>query len=160
MIPMNDQQRSELFEEYFKEAGFVQSYESYFLTIKTWGVTASGAAIGVGFSKDLISQNRQLEIFVIALALAVAFWLTEVRFKLMQLAHINRQASLERALQENTYIKSPAILESFGEASLVNRDQKRWRKIMLWPHVMLPHVIFVTLSLIVIVIQIVRMLHR
>lgn len=156
---MTEQQRSELLEEYFRVSSFIQSYESYFLTIKTWGVTVTGAAISIAFSRDLLIQNK-VELFVIALALAVAFWVTEVRFKLVQLAHINRQSTLERALQENTYIPSPRILGSFSEGSLINRDRNRWRKVIFWPHVMLPHVIFVGLSLILVIVQLTKISLR
>jgi len=153
---MNEQQRAELFEEYFRLSGFVQSYDSYFLTIKTWGVTVSGVAIGVGFSKDVINYNMQSEMFLIALALGTAFWWTEVRFKLIQLAHVTRQSVLERALQENVYIKAPALLESFSAESVIQRELGRWRRIVFWPHVMFPHIIFVVLSLILLTIKVVK----
>jgi hypothetical protein len=148
-----------MLEEYFKLASFVQAYDSYFLTIKTWGVTVTGTAMGVGFSKDLIAQDGQILIFVIALVLATAFWFTEVRFKLIQMAHVFRQSALERALQNETHIKYPGLLESYGDRSMVNKEQKRWRTIMFWPHVMFPHIIFVVLSLCLIAIRIVRMLR-
>lgn len=157
---MDKEQRSELLEEYFRLAAFVQAYDSYFLSIKAWGVTVSGAAIGVGFSKDLIAQNMQVQVFAIAFALAIAFWLTEVRFKLIQLAHIYRQSVLEKTLQENVYIKSPSILESYGEGRRIDKEQKRWRSIIFWSHVMFPHIIFVVFSLVLIVIQAVKAFIR
>ena len=157
---MDKEQRSELLEEYFRLTAFVQAYDSYFLSIKAWGVTVSGAAIGVGFSRDLIAQNMQMQVFAIALALAIAFWFTEVRFKLIQLAHIYRQAALEKALQGNEYVKSPSILESYKEGRRTDNAQKRWRSVILWPQVMFPHVIFVVLSFILIVIQAVKAFIR
>ncbi|HMV51556.1 MAG TPA: hypothetical protein PLD20_10385 [Blastocatellia bacterium] len=157
---MEKEQRSELTEEYFKLSAFVQAYDAYFLSIKNWGVTVSGAALGVSFSKDLIAQDKQILVLIIALILAVAFWLTEVRFKLIQLAHIYRQLALEKAIQENTYIQNPAILTSYGQGRSFDEKQKRWRLVMFWPQVMLPHIIFVSLSLIFIVVHIVRWLKR
>ena len=70
--------------------------------------------MGIGFSKDVIEHGYQIEVFVLALALATSFWLTETRFKLLQQGHVYRYSLLEKALQDDTYITSPAILESFG----------------------------------------------
>jgi len=36
--------RSNLLEEYYKLSAIIQSYDPYFLSIKAWGVTVSGAA--------------------------------------------------------------------------------------------------------------------
>lgn len=127
--------RSELLEEYYKLAAIVQGYDSYYLSIKAWGVTVSGAAIGVGFS-----IGKPIQVFVVAFALSLAFWLTEVRFKLFQLGHMFRIAQLEEALQNETKIISPRIFRSFQEESSRNILVKRWRSVLFWPQVMFPHI--------------------
>ena len=159
VIFMDEKQRAILSEEYYKLAGFVQAYDSYFISIKNWGVTVSGAAIGVGFSKEAIGQNTQIVIFSIALILSLAFWITEVRFKLLQLAHIYRQSELEQALQDGRVIPSPRILQAYGEGRSFDQVQKRWRSIMFWPQVMFPHVIFTLLSFLLVLIQTARQLR-
>jgi hypothetical protein len=144
--------------EYFKVADYVQGYDSQFLTIKAWGVSASAVTLGIGFSKDIIERGYQIEVFVIALALATSFWLTETRFKLLQQGHIYRYSQLEKALQDDTYIPSPAILASFGANRRLDDARSRWRSVAFWPHVMFPHVIFVGISLILILVAACRFL--
>ncbi len=146
--------RSELFEEYYKLSAIVQSYDSYCLTIKAWGVTVSGAAIGVAFSRA-----GSLGVFIVAFALSLAFWLTEVRFKLFQLAHMLRVSELENALQNNLPMTSPRIFAAFGEQSRSNLKSKRWRAVTLWPQVMLPHVFFAVLSLVLIAIDVAKLIY-
>ena len=143
---MDKLQRTELLDEYYKLAGFVQVYDSYSVTIKTWGVTISAAALGLGFSKDVIAQDRQTVIFFIAFVLAVAFWATDTEFKLLQQAHIYRYSALEKALQEDMYITSPSILLTFCEGLKTDDASHKWISVALWPSVMFPHVVFVALS--------------
>jgi hypothetical protein len=147
--------RSELFDEYYKLAAIVQSYDSYCLTIKAWGVTVSGAAIGVAFSR-----GGSLGVFIIAFSLSMAFWLTEVRFKLFQLAHMLRISELENALQNNVALTSPRIFSAFGEQSRANLKSKRWKTLIFWPQIMLPHIFFASLSLALIVFEIVRFIYN
>ncbi len=148
---MNADQRAELRQEYYHLAGYVQGYDAHFLLIKSWGITVSGAAIGIGFSTDLAGTNRQIGLFLIAFVLSLAFWITEVNFKLIQLAHIYRQSFLERSLREGTHVPTPAILESYGHGMALDRERKRWRSVMSWPHVMLPHALLAALSLLLVV---------
>ncbi len=144
--------RAELFEEYYKLASIVQSYDSYCLTIKAWGVTVSGAALGIAFSRE--SRMAISMVALVACALSVAFWLTEVRFKLFQLGHMLRVAELEDALQHGTPVDAPRIFAAFGEQTRKNLSAKRWRSVAFWPQVMLPHIVFASLSLTLIIVEI------
>jgi hypothetical protein len=147
--------RAENFEEYYKLTAIVQSYDSYCLTIKAWSVTASGAAIGVAFS-----QYKSIGIFIVAFALSLASWLTEVRFKLFQLGHMLRIKELESALQNNEPVASPRIFQAYQERGSRDIKAKRWKSVMFWPQVMLPHLFFLIVSFVTIVVEIVRALHR
>jgi hypothetical protein len=147
-------QRSEMLEEYYKIATFVQGYDPYFVSIKTWGVTASGAAIGVGFSKDVIANHEQAAVFAIALLMSLSFWATEGRFKLIQFSHIRRQKALEEALQGDAPMVGPAILSSYKQG--MAEQKGLWIKAMLMRHVMLPHVLFVAISIILIAFEIAK----
>src|SRR5215216_4233355 len=120
-LAMTQDQRTELLQEYYHLSGYVQGYDSHFLLIKSWGITVSGAAIGVGFSSDLLGTSGRIGLFLVALVLSIAFWITEVRFKLIQLAHVYRQSSLEQCLREDRPITTPAILESYGQAAALDR---------------------------------------
>jgi hypothetical protein len=140
--------RQEAFDEYYKVATFVQAYDGYFLSIKAWGVTVTSGAIAAGFSSGLASSRlSQVAVFVVALFLACAFWATETRFKMLQLAHIRRLGDLESLLASGvTEIPGPAYLSSFTTYQTVDRQTRRWRHVLFWPHVMLPHAIFASLS--------------
>jgi hypothetical protein len=155
---IEDHQRAKMLAEYFKVADYVQAYDSQFLTIKAWGVSASAFALGIGFSRDVVEKGYQIEVFVVALALAISFWLTETRFKLLQQGHIYRYSLLEKALQDDSYVTSPAILESFGANRRLDDARGRWRSVAFWPHVMFPHVIFVSISLILVLVAVFRSL--
>ncbi|MET0811185.1 MAG: hypothetical protein ABWY65_08740 [Thermoleophilaceae bacterium] len=144
---MNKDQRTELFQEYYHLASYVQGYDAHFLLIKSWGITVSAAAIGVGFSTRLVGSTGRIGLFLVAFVLSIAFWVTEVSFKLIQLAHVYRQSSLESSLREDSYIKTPAILHSYCQATALDRQRKRWKAVVFWPHVMLPHVLLAALSL-------------
>jgi hypothetical protein len=148
---VDENQRERLIQEYYSVAGFVQAYDGHSLSIKSWGLTVTGAAIGIGFSADLLDQASRIGVFGIAFILSVAFWLTEVEFKLMQQAHVYRQSVLEDSLHKDNYVETPAILSSYRGAYKTNRGRKRWRSVMFWPHVMMPHVLFTSLSLILII---------
>jgi hypothetical protein len=133
--------RSELLTEYYKVTDIVQSYDPYFLSIKTWSVTLSAAAMGVSFSRASAAP-----ILLVAVLLAVSFWLVESRFKILQLNHIARVMALERYLGGNVDKPSPLIFRSFAEAAAVNAKFSRWRKVMFWPHVAFPHAFFVVIA--------------
>jgi hypothetical protein len=152
---MTKDQRTELLQEYYHLSSYVQGYDAHFLLIKSWGITVSGAAIGVGFSSNLLGTSGRVGLFGIAFVLSIAFWITEVRFKLIQLAHVYRQSGLEHALREDSFIRTPAILESYGQGMAIDRRRKRFRAVMFWPHVMMPHVLFAGLSLSLVIFHIV-----
>lgn len=133
-----EKRREALREEYFKVVDILQGYDPYFLSIKNWGVTAIGVAATIGLA------NKVPGAFLLVSFIAAGFWLTETRFKLLQLGHTLRAAELEQALrQPNPEEDSPRILSAFGEESRRNLKSGRWRSVLFWPQVMFPHVVFV-----------------
>ncbi len=141
----DDPRRAQVIAEYFKVLDILQSYDPYFLTIKTWGVTVSGAAIAIGISL------RSSSVFFLVSLLAVGFWTTEVQFKLLQLGHMQRGLELEGFLSEPQTSEStfqPArVLGAFGERRTLNMRSRRWRSVFFWPQVMFPHVAFVAVGI-------------
>jgi hypothetical protein len=135
-----------MIEEYYKIAGFVQAYDTYFVSIKTWSVTASVGVVAIGVSKEL---TPPLAIFLAAAAavMALCFWMTEAQFKLIQQAHLVRWFRLEEGLRRDEYVGPPGILGSFSRTVSDYRCAKTFVAMMLWPHVMLPHAIFLALGL-------------
>ena len=140
--------RQEAFDEYYKVAAFVQAYDGYFLNIKAWGVTVTAGAIAAGFSAGVASSRpSQVAVFVVAFLLACAFWASETMFKMLQLAHIRRASELEGLLASNAAeMLGPAYLSSFSTYQAIDRRARRWRYVLFWPHVMLPHAIFASLG--------------
>jgi hypothetical protein len=140
--------RQEAFDEYYKVAAFVQTYDGYFLNIKAWGVTVTAGAIAAGFSSGVASSRvSQVTVFGVACLLACAFWASETMFKMLQLAHIRRASELEGLLASDaTDIAGPAYLSSFSTYQAIDRRMRRWRHVLFWPHVMLPHAIFAFLG--------------
>ena len=140
--------RQEAFDEYYKVAAFVQAYDGYFLNIKAWGVTVTAGAIAAGFSSGVASSRlSQVTVFGVACLLACAFWVSETMFKMLQLAHVRRASELEGLLASGaTEIAGPAYLSSFSTYQAIDRGTRRWRHVLFWPHVMLPHAIFASLG--------------
>ena len=137
----SDQIRNELREEYFKVVDILQSYDPYFLSIKNWGVTATGAIAAVGFA------NKAPIILLLTSIIAGGFWITEMRFKLLQLGHAQRASELERMLSSNENLSSsPRIMSAFSEQSSRNLKARRWRSVLFWPQVMFPHIVFVVVG--------------
>lgn len=153
---MDKDRRSELLQEYFKVSDFVQAYDSYFVPIKAWSVTAGAVAVSAGFSKDLINPNAQAGIFLVAFALALSFWFTEVRFKLLQLAHTYRQFDLERACKKMLKSSRQEYLGLSGRVQRLIVRASAGENVLLWPHVMFPHVIFAALSIGLIILHVAR----
>ena len=145
---MTKEQRTSMLQEYYQLAGFVQAYDGHFLLIKSWGITANSLAIAVGLGTQGLGWDGRIGVFLTVVALSLAFWLTETRFKLIQLAHVYRQSFLEQALQHDVFAATPAILKSFGDGARLDRARRRWRSVMWWPQVMLPHVLFAGLSVV------------
>lgn len=133
--------RDEAFEKYFRLAAFVQAYDGYAVSIKTWGVTLTGGALGIGFTQNVSSSPTfQALVFLMACILGLSFWFTEVHFKLLQLAHVYRLSSLEALLASDVErIPGPAFLSSFSQSKALDRSRRRWRQVLLFPHVLIPH---------------------
>jgi hypothetical protein len=140
--------RQEAFDENYKVASFVQAYDGYFLNIKAWGVTVTAGVITAGFSSGVASSRlAQATVFGIASLLACAFWGSETMFKMLQFAHVRRASELESLLVSGVPdIPGPAYLSSFSTNQAIDRRTRRWRHVLFWPHVMLPHAIFAFLA--------------
>jgi len=141
-------QRETLLQEYLKLTDIVHAYDDYFLRIKTWGVTVSAAALGLGI------QMFSPGVLAVALVLAMSFWVTETHFKMLQLGHMRRVSELERSLSSaKSHEESPRIFGALAEERRTNIASKRVRRVIWWPQVMFPHVGFVagaTLGLLVV----------
>jgi len=129
-----------LLDEYVKVVDIIQSYDSYFFKIKTWGVSLSGVVLSIG--------GAQHNVFVLlaALVLSVSFWVTESWYKMIQNGHTLRARELENAIQnKQDDVIYPRIFSAYMEKSEKNRTERKWLRMMCYSQVMYPHVFLVLL---------------
>jgi hypothetical protein len=161
--------------EYYRIADIVAAFDQRLLTVKSWGVTFALATLALGFQQD------HFGLFLVAAAGGVAFWLIEASIKLHQMRYYPRMGDIEviayELYREDTtsgVASSPLIDWSWytawprirGGASKGDpRVPRRWkdvndepganRRIMLYPHVALPHAIAVALGTVMFVLGLV-----
>jgi hypothetical protein len=152
-VEVTPEQRAEMLEEYYKLAGFVQAYDPYFVSIKSWSVTASSGLIAIVLLKDG-SQVFALMLSAVAAILPLAFWVTEALFHRVQWRHVIRLKVIEEALREDRYDGPPRIITSMHEQwarSRVIPWRTPWRipslfREMCSPFLALPHAAFVAVG--------------
>lgn len=166
--PSDTKLHDDLMTEYFKIVDIVSGFDARLLTIKSWGVTLSLAALGLGFQQDHYGM------FLVAALSGLAFWALEVVTKLHQVRYYPRMGDIEAAASElygieapDGPVSSPLIDWSWhtaqsrvsgGTQKADSRRPKRWDEVadkplrpLLWPHVMIPHVIAFAAGLILFV---------
>lgn len=76
-------------QEYFALVKVVSDFDQRLLTIKSWGVTLSLVALGLGF------QYSAYGFFLVAAASSLAFWIIEGAVKRHQMRHDPRMREIE-----------------------------------------------------------------
>jgi len=158
--------------EYYRILDIVAEFDQRLLTVKSWGVTAALATLGLGFQQD------HFGLFLVAAAGALAFWIIEGSVKVHQMRYYPRMGDIEVLAHElygentvNGVASSPLIDWSWHTASPrlgggaskgdpriplpwpdmhqkpdVTTRRGAHRLVMLYPHVALPHAIVVVLG--------------
>lgn len=140
--------------EYFAIVALVSEFDQRLLTIKSWGVTLSLAALGFGF------QYRSYGLFLVAAASSLAFWSLEGTVKRHQMRYYPRMreievARYERAPEKERQFSAPRIDWSWVQARGVftgaapgvsqgpkpSGPNKAYLRAWLLPHVSMPHAI-------------------
>ena len=151
-------------EEYFTLVKGVSEFDQRLLTIKSWGVTMSLAALGFGF------QYRSYGLFLATAASSLAFWSLEGTIKRHQMRHYPRMREIEvnrylRAEEKDRAFSAPRMDWSWARADRFFRGLlkdlasppeppipiKSYNKAWMLPHVALPHVITFLLGLLLFV---------
>src|SRR5262245_32500636 len=91
-------------EEYFSLVKSVSEFDQRLLTVKSWGVTLSLAALGFGF------QYRSFGLFLVAAASSLAFWSLEGTIKRHQMRHYPRM----REIEVNRYVRADERDKAFS----------------------------------------------
>jgi hypothetical protein len=102
-------------EEYFTLVKSVSEFDQRLLTVKSWGVTLSLAALGFGF------QYRGYGLFLVAAASSLAFWSLEGTIKRHQMRYYPRMREIEvnrylRAGEKEKAFSAPRIDWSWARA--------------------------------------------
>lgn len=71
-----------------------------------------------------------------------------------------RIKELEHAQQTNTPVASQRIFQAYQEKGGSDAKEKRWKSVMFWPQIMLPHLFFVAIRLVAVFSEIARALQR
>jgi hypothetical protein len=141
-------------EEYFELVKTVSEFDQRLLTVKSWGVTLSLAALGLGF------QYRSYGLFLVASASSLAFWSLEGAIKRHQMRYYPRMRQIEvnryiRAGEQDKEFSAPRIDWSWARADRLFRGllkdlasppepsapSKAYTRAWLLLHVAMPHVI-------------------
>ena len=141
-------------EEYFSLVKSVSEFDQRLLTVKSWGVTLSLAALGFGF------QYRSYGLFLVAAASSLAFWSLEGTIKRHQMRYYPRMREIEvnryiRASEKDKAFSAPRIDWSWARADrffrgLVkdpgsppepSRPSRSYARAWLLLHVAMPHAI-------------------
>ena len=132
---MNEKERRELLKsEYLHIQSVIEAFDEKVLTVKAWSITFSLAAIAGAFAADSSA------VLLVASFSALIFWFLEGQWKSFQYAYYDRSEKIEKYFngQGQTHIK-PMQIGSSWYANWKKGGFKRLFRMMLWPHVMLPH---------------------
>lgn len=162
----SDNLHDDLMTEYYRIADIVAAFDQRLLTVKSWGVTFALATLALGF------QQGHYGLFLVAAASALSFWLIETSLKLHQTRYYPRMGDIEVIAYEQFsrvtttgVVSAPLIDWSWFTAPPrvlggrlkgdprtparwpdVNESPGRSSRMLLYPHVALPHVMVVILG--------------
>jgi hypothetical protein len=127
LTPREEALRQDLAKEYYAILEVVSAFDGRILTVKSWSVTLSLAALGLGF------QTRHFGLFGLAVVTAIAFWYIDGSLKGYQMRYYSRMRDIEVAAYNLNNLSlpglgmqsSPRIDMSWGYHA--GRKQQDWR---------------------------------
>lgn len=122
-------------DEYLQLQKVVEDFDQRTLTIKAWSVTFSAAGLGLAYA-----QKASVILIVAALS-ALVFWIVEALWKTNQQPYYARIAAIEAHFSGDPAATTTPfrIGASWNQAFRAAGGYGRAWRIMLWPHVLLPH---------------------
>lgn len=119
--------------EYFHLQSEIESFDEKSLTIKAWSVSLAGVIAG----SSSFSDNKLAILF--AAFVSLMFWFIDGYWKTFQYANYHRVGYIEEYMRgERSDVQNLQLTKSWS-TSYRNGGLRRLMKIMLWPHVALPH---------------------
>lgn len=140
--------RTELQAEYFYLQGVIEDFDSRAITIKTWSISFSLAGIGGGFA----SQTKV--VFLVASVSALMFWILEAVWKSFQVGYYERASAIESYFSGDGTLAVPFQIGSTWFRHWEGGGNRSWARMMLWPHVALPHAVVVLAGLLLFVLSV------
>jgi len=127
-------QRDEALKEYYFLEDLIDRYDEKSLKIKSWSVTSSAVALGVGFTED------KPVLFALAVTGCVIFWYLDGLWVTYQSFYASRAAVLEDALNSRalTY-PGPGIVSAFRMGLRAKLQIKKIPEMIFSRRVWLPH---------------------
>ena len=122
-----------LAQEYIHIQTVIDAFDEKALTIKAWSISFSLTALGVSYA------IKTPAILVIASLSALLFWLLEGYWKTFQYMHYQRSGEIEKHFNCSKPIKAPMQIGSVWFSQWEKHRKKRYFKVLLFPHVALPH---------------------
>jgi hypothetical protein len=119
--------------EYLHIQGVIEGFDGRILSIKTWSITFSLVALGGAFA------SHASVVLLIASVSSFLFWYLEASWKTFQVAYYER-AELIEAHFRGERLTIPFQIGGSWYASWKAGGQTKLLRILLWPHVALPHV--------------------
>jgi|SRR5271165_956870 len=134
---MTNEDRSLLKEEYFQLQNAVEEFDQRGLTIKAWSVTTSMVGIATSFL-----YSDAVFLCLLSAFASLSFWITEAYWKYFQQCYYPCIREIEMALRAPQHQIAPLqINTSWSKANAKYREDRFLIKILLWPQIMLPHVL-------------------
>lgn len=122
-------------DEYFYVQKVIEDFDSRAIAIKAWSVSFSFAAIGGAFA------SHAGAVLLVASVSALLFWLLEALWKSFQAGYYRRVRAIERHFAGEAPLTSPLQIADTWFRHWQGRGSREWTRMLLWPHVALPHVV-------------------
>ena len=137
-----DIKRQLLKDEYLHIQNVIESFDGRALTIKAWSISFSLAALAGAFA------NHSKLVFLIASLSTLLFWLIEGYWKTFQYAYYSRTGKIEKYFENESKNIVPLQIGSSWYTHWKAGGRRRLVRIMLWPHVALPHIVIFFIGLV------------
>jgi len=122
-------------DEYLHLQNVIEGFDGKAITIKAWSISFSLAALAGAFA-----SHSPLVLLLASLS-TILFWLIEGYWKTFQYAYYDRTGKIEKYFEGDSNNIVPLQIGSSWYKRWKAGGRKRITRIMLWPHVALPHAI-------------------
>ncbi len=124
-------------DEYFHLQKTIEDFDSKSIAIKTWSISGSLVIIGAG-----LSDKGSKELFIVGAIASLLFWYIEGNWKGFQQSFFYRIHQIEDYFVDS--VKNPTVplqISRNWSKSWNGEFRKKIFQLMLWPGVMLPHIL-------------------